>query len=165
MRCPHCKADNDRVVDSRSSADGFSIRRRRQCLACGRRFTTYEKVEATPLRVVKKDGARVPFDREKIRAGLFKACEKRPISKDQIESMVDRVERQCSEAFDREVPTSMIGNLVMMELRNLDQVAYVRFASVHREFKDATQFLEELRPLLEKNGFDRDTEAAGGSAG
>lgn len=104
------------------------------------------------MRVVKKDGARIPFDRDKLRSGLFKACEKRPVSKEQIETIVDRVERQCSEAFDQEVPTSMIGNLVMLELRNLDQVAYVRFASVYREFKDASQFLEELRPLIEKAG-------------
>lgn len=104
------------------------------------------------MRVVKKDGMRLPFDRDKIRNGLFKACEKRPVSKEQIETIVDRVERQCSEAFDNEVPTSMIGNLVMLELRNLDQVAYVRFASVYREFKDASQFLEELRPLIEKKG-------------
>ena len=139
------------MVDSRSSADGFTIRRRRQCAACGRRFTTYEKVEATPLRVVKKDGSRVSFDRDRIRDGLFRACHKRPVSKEQIEAIVDRVERQCSEAFDREVPAAMIGNLVMMELRSQDQVAYVRFASVYREFKDVTQFLEELRPMLEKN--------------
>ncbi|MCA8969904.1 MAG: transcriptional repressor NrdR [Planctomycetes bacterium] len=152
MRCPYCKTDNDRVIDSRSSSDGLSIRRRRQCLGCSRRFTTYERVESTPMRVVKKDGMRLPFDRDKIRNGLFKACEKRPVSKEQIETIVDRVERQCSEAFDNEVPTSMIGNLVMLELRNLDQVAYVRFASVYREFKDASQFLEELRPLIEKKG-------------
>ncbi len=150
MRCPYCKADNDRVVDSRSSADGFTIRRRRQCQACQRRFTTYEKIEETPLRVVKKDGSRVPFDRHKILAGLYKACEKRPVSKERIEEVADKVERQCGEAFDREVPTQMIGRLVMEVLRDLDQVAYVRFASVYREFKDVSQFLEELRPMLEK---------------
>jgi transcriptional repressor NrdR len=151
MRCPYCKADNDRVVDTRSAADSFSIRRRRQCVPCGRRFTTYEKVEAASLFVIKKDGLRIAFDREKICDGLFRACHKRPVSKEQVESIVDRVERQCGEAFDREVPTSMIGNLVMRELRNLDQVAYVRFASVYREFKDVSQFLEELRPMLEKH--------------
>ncbi len=150
MRCPYCKADNDRVGDSRSSADGYAIRRRRLCLACERRFTTYEKVEETPLRVVKKDGSRVPFDRAKILTGIYRACEKRPPTKQQIEETVDRIERQCADAFDKEVPTSMIGNLVMSELRKLDQVAYVRFASVYREFKDVTQFLEELRPMLER---------------
>jgi len=150
MRCPYCKTDNDRVVDSRSAADGFTIRRRRQCLGCGRRFTTKERVEETPLRVVKKDGARVAFDRDKIFSGLYKACEKRPVTKEQIEEVVDRVERQCAEAFDREVPTKMIGILVMQNLEELDQVAYVRFASVYREFKDVSQFLDELRPLLDK---------------
>lgn len=152
MRCPFCKSDNDRVVDSRSSADGFTIRRRRECLGCGRRFTTKERVEETPLRVVKKDQTRVPFDREKIQKGLLTSCEKTPVSREMIEALVDRVERKCSEAFDQEVPTTVIGNLVMQELRELDQVAYVRFASVYREFKDASQFLEELRPMLEKTG-------------
>lgn len=150
MRCPYCKADNDRVVDSRASADGFAIRRRRLCQSCQRRFTTYEKVEQAQLRVVKKDGSRVPFDRSKILKGIYRACEKRPVSKEEIEDCVDRIERQCSDAFDKEVPTSMIGNLVMQELRELDQVAYVRFASVYREFKDVGQFLEELRPMLER---------------
>ncbi len=154
MRCPFCKADNDRVVDSRSSADGFTIRRRRQCQACGRRFTTYEKVEQTPLRVMKKDGTRVPFSREKILTGIFKACEKRPVSKEQCEAMVDRVERECHDNFDREVSTQSIGEMVMHILQDLDQVAYVRFASVYREFKDVTQFLEELRPMLEKTRSD-----------
>ena len=150
MRCPYCKADNDRVVDSRASADGFTIRRRRLCNACSRRFTTYEKVEQSQLRVVKKDGTRVPFDRAKILKGIFRACEKRPVSKQEIEDCVDRIERQCADAFDKEVPSSMIGNLVMHELRELDQVAYVRFASVYREFKDVGQFLDELRPMLER---------------
>ncbi|MFQ5506681.1 MAG: transcriptional regulator NrdR [Planctomycetota bacterium] len=150
MRCPFCKPHHDRVVDSRSAADGFTIRRRRQCLGCNRRFTTKERIEETPLRVVKKDGSRVAFDRTKILAGLIKACEKQVVSKDEIEQIVDRVERQCSEAFDREVSTKMIGNLVMGELSELNQVAYVRFASVYREFKDVSQFLDELRPMLEK---------------
>jgi transcriptional repressor NrdR len=150
LRCPYCKADNDRVVDSRASADGFTIRRRRLCQSCNRRFTTYEKVEQSQLRVVKKDGTRVPFDRAKILSGIFRACEKRPVSKEEIENCVDRIERQCADAFDKEVPASMIGNLVMHELRELDQVAYVRFASVYREFKDVGQFLDELRPMLER---------------
>jgi transcriptional repressor NrdR len=150
VRCPFCKQDNDRVIDSRASNDGFAIRRRRECLECSRRYTTYERLEESPLRVVKKDGRREPFDRGKILAGLRRACEKRPVSEEKLEEIVTRIERACSERFDREVPTSFIGDLVMQELRTLDQVAYVRFASVYREFKDVTQFLQELRPMLER---------------
>ncbi|MAW59437.1 MAG: transcriptional regulator NrdR [Planctomycetes bacterium] len=149
MRCPYCKADNGRVIDSRSSADGFSIRRRRECLDCGRRFTTYERMEETPLRVVKKDGSRVPFDRSQILKGLLKACEKRPVSLEDLEQITTRIERALTEMFDREVGSKYIGQLVMDELKGLDQVAYVRFASVYREFKDVEQFVEELRPFLE----------------
>jgi len=136
MRCPYCKSDNDRVIDSRTSADGFAIRRRRLCRECGRRYTTYERVEGTTLRVVKKSGERVEFDRSKITSGLLRACEKRPVTSEQLEQLVDWVERQCSEAFDKEVPSKVIGELIMEELRQLDQVAYVRFASVYRDFKD-----------------------------
>ncbi|MEZ5988132.1 MAG: transcriptional regulator NrdR [Planctomycetota bacterium] len=150
MRCPYCKTDNDRVVDSRSSADGFTIRRRRECLSCARRFTTKERVEEVPLRVVKKDGTRAPFDRDKILRGLHRACEKTPVTQEMVESLVDRVERKCSEAFDNEVSTNLVGNLVMEELRTLNQVAYVRFASVYREFQEPSQFLDTLRPILEK---------------
>lgn len=150
MRCPYCKADNDRVIDSRASADGFAIRRRRACLDCDRRYTTYERVETAPLRVVKKNGERVEFSREKILDGVLKACEKRSVSTERANELVDGVERQCMEAFDKEVPTKVIGNLIMQELRQLDQVAYVRFASVYREFKDVSQFLDELKPMLEK---------------
>jgi len=150
MRCPFCKADNNKVIDSRASSDGFVIRRRRECLECSRRYTTYERVEETVLRVVKKDGTRVPFERQKILGGLLKACEKRPIPMERLEEIADRVERQCSEAFSKEVPSKVIGELIMKELRELDQVAYVRFASVYREFKDVSQFLEELKPMLEK---------------
>ena len=150
MRCPYCKADNDRVIDSRGSADAFAIRRRRVCLECNRRYTTYERVESAPLRVVKKSGDRTEFDRANIMNGLRKACEKRPVSSTQLDQVVDRIERQCLEAFDKEVPSKVIGNLIMQELRQLDQVAYVRFASVYREFKDVSQFLEELKPMLEK---------------
>jgi transcriptional repressor NrdR len=150
MRCPYCKADNDRVIDSRASADGFAIRRRRACLECDRRYTTYERVESAPLRVVKKNGERVEFSREKILAGVLKACEKRSVTTERANVLVDRVERQCMEAFDKEVPSKVIGNLIMQELRQLDQVAYVRFASVYREFKDVSQFLDELKPMLEK---------------
>ncbi|TAH38688.1 MAG: transcriptional repressor NrdR [Planctomycetota bacterium] len=152
MRCPYCKNDNDRVIDSRSSTDGFAIRRRRECMECGRRFTTYERTEEAPLRVVKKDGSRVPFDRNKILKGLLKACEKRPVSLEALEEITSRIERRLSEEYDREVPSKIIGQLVMDELRKLDQVAYVRFASVYREFKDVSQFLEELKPLIEKAG-------------
>jgi transcriptional repressor NrdR len=150
MRCPFCKADNNKVIDSRASSDGYVIRRRRECLECSRRYTTYERVEETVLRVVKKDGTRVPFERQKILGGLLKACEKRPIPMERLEEVADRVERQCAEAFNKEVPSKVIGELIMKELRELDQVAYVRFASVYREFKDVSQFLEELKPMLEK---------------
>lgn len=151
MKCPYCKLDNNKVIDSRASDDAFSIRRRRECLECGRRYTTYENVEETILRVVKKDGSRAPFDRKRIRSGVEKACEKRPVSTQAIEELVDRVERRCHELFDREVDTKAIGAFVMEELKKLDQVAYVRFASVYREFKDVSQFLEELRPFIEKH--------------
>ena len=150
MKCPFCKQDNDKVIDSRSSNEAYAIRRRRECLECGRRYTTYERIEETPLRVVKKDGTRVPFDRQKILSGLLKACEKRPVPVERLEEITSKIERQCSEQFDREVSSQFIGNLVMQELRRLDQVAYVRFASVYREFKDVAQFLEELKPMLEK---------------
>ena len=150
MRCPYCKSDNDRVIDSRASADGFAIRRRRLCAECQRRYTTYERAESTPLRVIKKAGEREEFAREKLLSGLRKACEKRPISTEQIEQVVDRIERQCVEAFDKEVPSKVIGDLVMKELQTLDQVAYVRFASVYREFKDASQFLDELRRMVDR---------------
>lgn len=152
MRCPRCGADNDRVVDSRTSADGSAIRRRRECLECYLRYTTYERVEVTPLRVVKKNGERVRFDRERILKGLMRACEKRPISTEALEEASLRVEARCHEEHDREVPSSVIGALVMDELRELDQVAYVRFASVYREFKDVSQFLDELKPILESRG-------------
>ena len=148
MKCPFCKADNDRVVDSRASADGFAIRRRRECLACGRRYTTYERIEDSPVRVVKKDGSREPLDRRKVLAGLLKACEKRPVSIDTLDEIVGRIEHQITEQFDREVPSSFIGRLVMRELRKIDQVAYVRFASVYRDFKDVTEFISEIQPML-----------------
>ena len=149
MRCPYCKSDRkDRVVDSRSSGDDRVIRRRRECLECGRRFTTYERIEETPLRVIKKGNERVPFDRSKIHSGLLKACEKRPISPEVLEEITDRIESGIHESFDREVTSSHIGEQVMEELRNLDQVAYVRFASVYREFRDINEFMDELKVLL-----------------
>jgi transcriptional repressor NrdR len=151
MRCPFCKSDNDRVIDSRSTSDGASIRRRRQCLNCQKRFTTYERAEEQPLVVIKKDGSRSPFDRKKILDGLVKACQKRPISTTQLEEVVGRIELDLIERFEREVPTKAIGEMVMKELRDLDQVAYVRFASVYREFKDAGDFVAAAQPFGTKS--------------
>ena len=149
MRCPFCRNDDDKVVDSRSSGDGFIIRRRRECQSCGRRYTTYERLEAMPLRVVKKDGTRVEFKRGKILAGLLRACEKRPISSDRLEEIVTEIEGDIYRKFDKEVPSKYIGGLVMKRLSRLDKVAYVRFASVYREFKDVSDFVEEVKPMLE----------------
>ena len=148
MRCPFCKENNDRVIDSRESTDAFVIRRRRECLSCNRRITTYERIEEAPLRVVKKDGTRVPFERRKILIGLMKACEKRPVPSTTLEDVTQKIEDYVAERYDREVPCKVIGNLVMRELRKVDQVAYVRFASVYREFEDVEDFdsvTEELR--------------------
>ena len=150
MRCPFCTSNNDRVIDSRTSGDAFVIRRRRECMECGKWFTTYEKVEEPTLHVVKKDGSRVPFDRAKVLLGLVKACEKRPVSMDRLEETVNSIESQLNETFDKEVSCKFIGQLVMNSLREIDHVAYVRFASVYREFRDVNEFLEELKPLLEK---------------
>ncbi len=145
MKCPFCKTDKDRVVDSRSANEGATIRRRRECLACGRRFTTYERLDEYPMRVVKKDGTRVAFNPDKIMAGVQRACEKRPISPEQIEALVREVEQGVSANFDREVPSMEIGELVMKALRGIDDVAYVRFASVYREFKDAQDFVNVMK--------------------
>jgi transcriptional repressor NrdR len=150
MKCPRCKQDNDRVVDSRAAGGGAAIRRRRECLECFLRYTTYERVEDTPLRVVKKNGERVRFERERVLVGMVRACEKLPVSTEELEKAAARVEARCHEEYDREVPSSVIGNLVMEELKALNQVAYVRFASVYREFKDVSQFLDELKPILEQ---------------
>ena len=137
------------MVDSRGSADGAAIRRRRECLECFLRFTTYERIENTPLRVEKKSGERVRFERERILAGMMRACEKLDVMMEDLEEATSRIEVRCHEEYDREVPSAVIGNLVMDELRELNQVAYVRFASVYREFKDVSQFLDELKPILE----------------
>lgn len=147
MECTYCRHADTKVIDSRASQDN-SIRRRRECLECGRRFTTYERVEQLPLRVVKKDGSRVPFDRDKIRVGVERACYKRPISQEQIDRLVTDVEADILESFEREVPSRFIGERVFEALRSLDHVAFVRFASVYREFKDAADFVEELTPIL-----------------
>ena len=152
MRCPFCSEDQDRVVDSRSSGEGAIIRRRRECLACGRRFTTYERVENLPLRVVKKDGRRAEFDRSKILSGLLKACEKRPISTEILQNVVSDIENELYTHHDKEVSSRHIGQLVMRRLRDLDKIAYVRFASVYREFKDVSEFVDEVKPMLDRNG-------------
>ena len=148
MKCNRCKHDNDRVVDSRTSAGGSVIRRRRECLDCLNRYTTYERVEETPMRIIKKNGERVRYDRERILSGMIRACEKLPISIENIEAATSRIETLLQEEYDREIPSSMIGSLVMNELRELNQVAYVRFASVYREFTDISQFMDALGPML-----------------
>ena len=148
MRCPFCRADNDRVIDSRAGDDGGSIRRRRECLACRRRYTTYERVERQLLSVVKKGGERQPFDRDKIKRGLAKACWKRPVTEDDIEGVVSALESELYGVYESDVPSQVLGERLMELLRTLDQVAYVRFASVYREFKDVRDFVEELEPIL-----------------
>lgn len=150
MRCPYCKKDNDKVIDSRSSNEGATIRRRRECSACGRRFTTYERIEEAPLLVIKKDQRRELYDRNKVLAGIQKACEKRPISREAQQEIVDRLEKMLDEKYEKEVPSSVIGEFIMEDLAALDQVAYVRFASVYRQFKDINHFLKELKGLLSK---------------
>ena len=148
MKCPYCGKDNTRVIDSRPADDNSSIRRRRQCDECGKRFTTYEKVESIPLVVIKKDNNREPYDRAKIEAGVFRSCHKRPISPAQMIRLVDEVEADIFSGEAREVKSSVIGELVMEKLKELDTVAYVRFASVYREFKDANTFMEELKRII-----------------
>ena len=149
MKCPYCGKENTRVIDSRPTADS-SIRRRRQCDECGKRFTTYEKVETLPLIVVKKDNNREPYDREKIVAGIVRSCHKRPISMKQINDMVDDIEGQIFNMEEKEIPTTTIGSIVMDKLKDLDEVAYVRFASVYREFKDVNTFMDEIKKILKK---------------
>jgi len=155
VRCPFCKEDNDKVVDSRSSDSGRVIRRRRQCLACERRFTTYEKTsESFKLHVVKKDKSRVPYDREKVIAGLQKACYKRPVSAEEIQLVADKAEEDVFRRFDKEVTSAFLGECIMKHLRDLDKVAYIRFASVYREFQDAGELLDEVTKAI------HDTESA-----
>ena len=150
MKCPSCQCDNDRVIDSRSSEDGFAIRRRRECLACRRRYTTYERIERTTIKIVKKDGSREPFDHAKLKRGLEKACWKRPISDGQLDGIVAGVENELEANFAAEVESRHVGEMVMQYLRDIDEVAYVRFASVYRQFKDARDFVSELRPILDE---------------
>lgn len=150
MKCPFCDDVEDKVVDSRMAKEGEVIRRRRECLSCKRRYTTYERVEETMPAVVKKDGRREPFDRTKIVFGLKKACEKRPISTTTIEAVTDRIEKRIQELGETEVDSTLVGEEVMKELSQLDQVAYVRFASVYREFKDIDQFMDEIKALAQQ---------------
>jgi transcriptional repressor NrdR len=148
MKCPFCSHIDDKVIDSRMSAEGMSIRRRRECLKCGKRFTTYEYVENAPMMVVKRDGTRKRFDREKIKDGIMKACEKRPVSMDKIEEIAEEIAKEVHKKADREVKTTVIGKMVMDKLYDLDEVAYVRFASVYRRFKDVSHFRKELEKFL-----------------
>lgn len=149
MRCPFCGADEDRVVDTRSSQEGRAVRRRRECEACGKRFTTYESVELFPRQVVKRDGRREPYDRQKLLIGIVTACTKRPVNIDTIEAIVERIEQRLEESGRVEVESRWLGEQVMEELQEADEVAYVRFASVYRQFKDVTEFMKELRGLRE----------------
>jgi transcriptional repressor NrdR len=151
MKCPYCGFGQDRVVDSRESKEADSIRRRRECESCGRRFTTYERIDEIPYMVVKKDGRRERFDRQKILSGLLRACEKRPVSSGQLEKIVDATESFLVDAPERERSTSEIGELIMHHLKSLDTVAYIRFASVYRDFKDVNEFKEELEGLLDSH--------------
>lgn len=155
MQCPFCRVDNDRVTDSRASQDGFAIRRRRECLSCKRRYTTYERVEEPSIKVIKKDNARVPFEREKIKRGLERACWKRPVSDEQIEAIVAEIESEVYAQFETEVESRYLGERVMKLLRKIDQVAFVRFASVYREFKDVRDFVDELEPILAETRRDK----------
>jgi len=150
MKCPTCGFKETKVIDSRLSNDGNSIRRRRECLKCEKRFTTYEYVEQVPLMIIKKDGRRQPFDRKKIISGFVKACEKRPISIDKIEELTQELERAIQRQYDREVESHVIGELVMEKLAVIDEVAYVRFASVYRQFRDVNQFMSELKLILNR---------------
>ena len=149
MKCPFCNHLSDKVVDSREGKEGQVIRRRRECLGCGRRFTSYERIDEIPYMVVKKDGNRERFDRQKVMAGLLKACEKRPVSAAMLEAIVDRVEAALQEQSEKEIAASEVGGFVMRELKELDKVAYVRFASVYRHFRDIGEFMTELKDLLD----------------
>ena len=150
MKCPYCNEDDTKVIDSRPADDNCSVRRRRQCELCGKRFTTYEKLETMPLMVIKKDNSRETYDRSKIESGVIRSCHKRPVSTQQINAMIDDIENKIFNLEEKEVATSVIGELVMGSLKDLDEVAYVRFASVYREFKDVNTFMEELGKLLKK---------------
>jgi len=152
MKCPFCSYEESKVIDSRPADDGERIRRRRECLNCGKRFTTHEVIETVPMIVVKRDKSREPFDRNKLIAGLLRACEKRPVSIDMIESIVDDIESKIQNSLDREVTSQLIGEYAMEMLKNVDEVSYVRFASVYRQFKDINTFMDELTKLLNDKG-------------
>ncbi|MCC6743276.1 MAG: transcriptional repressor NrdR [Acidobacteria bacterium] len=152
MKCPFCSHIEDKVVDSRESREGDVIRRRRECLKCERRFTSYERIDEVPYMVVKKDGRREPFDRNKVMAGLLRACEKRPIPTAKLESIVNAVEKFVQDSKDRERPTQRVGEFIMRRLKEIDKVAYVRFASVYLDFKDVSEFMSELRTLVRATG-------------
>ena len=151
MRCPYCSYSESKVIDSRPAEEGTTIRRRRECLSCGKRFTTYEIMERLPLLVIKRDGSRQSFDRMKVIGGMVKACEKRPVPVDEIERVADEIEQELQSSLEREVSSAQIGEMIMDRLKELDQVAYVRFASVYRQFKDINTFLEELNKLLKES--------------
>ena len=151
MKCPYCRAEDDKVVDSRASNDGAVVRRRRECTKCDRRYTTYERVEEVPLFVIKKDQRREIYDRKKVLAGIHRACEKRPVPAESQEAIVNDLEKMLEEKYEKEVPSNVIGEFIMEHLAKIDQVAYVRFASVYRQFKDISHFMKELKTLLAKN--------------
>ncbi|MEL7570186.1 MAG: transcriptional regulator NrdR [Eubacteriaceae bacterium] len=151
MRCPFCSYEESKVIDSRPAENGTIVRRRRECIECKRRFTTYEKLEAVPLVVIKKSGERQTFDRSKILSGVLKACEKRPVSADTIENLIDIIEYKILTTYDKEVQSKDIGEIVMEEMRKIDEIAYVRFASVYRQFKDLNTFMDELKIILDEN--------------
>jgi transcriptional repressor NrdR len=150
MRCPFCKQENDKVIDSRAANDGVVIRRRRECEACSKRYTTYERIEEIPLYVIKKDLRREPYDRSKVLAGIYKACEKRPIPLADQEKVADELEKLMREKYEKEIPSKEIGETIMKHLARLDQVAYVRFASVYRDFQDVGHFMKEIKQMLQK---------------
>ena len=149
MKCPYCNHLDTKVIDSRPIDDGTAIRRRRICDACGKRFTTYEKVETIPLLIIKKDNTRENYDRSKIENGILRACSKRPVSTESVKQIIDRIETEIFSREEKEIPSSLVGEIVMEELKGLDEVAYVRFASVYREFKDVNKFMDELKKILE----------------
>ena len=153
MKCPYCRADNDRVIDSRAHEEGIAIRRRRLCQNCRRRYTTYERIEELAIKVIKKDGVRVPFEREKLKRGLERACWKRPVREEQLDEIVTAIENRICDSMEPEIESRQLGEMVMEQLRDVDQIAYVRFASVYREFSDAQEFVEELNEMLEEKPF------------
>ncbi len=155
MKCPYCGSEKDRVVDSRSSDEGFATRRRRECLSCSRRYTTYERLEELEIKVVKKDGVREPLDSAKLRSGIAKACWKRPISDEQIDAIVTEIQGTLYGEFEKEIGSAVLGELIMEKLRGLDEIAYIRFASVYREFKDVQDFVHEVQPMLRESSARR----------